>query len=195
MEKFVDKVREYQEQQLVCIGHVDVSVPRASVTVSSFSDLPLNLKLLVRLAHECSLDWHVKLSSTPGDSIFVARPMPEDEEDRSEAIPAKDSQYSRAVISVLRVLRAPRDAPRGFEVDVRESENGAWVGISNKAETQLVLTREMLNPAVSHTATLQAQLKRSTVQLEISVESSRKRLRNEDDQMASPRAKRRALMV
>lgn len=198
MEQFVSKLRLYQDEQQVCIGQVEVSLPRASTTVSSSGELPLNLKLLARLADECSLDWHVKLNSTPGDSIFVVRPMAEETavtQDRSEPIPSKDVLYNPAVANVLRVLRIPHNPPRGFEIDVRESENGAWIGISNRADSQVLLTREMLDSAIRHAATLQVQLKRSTVQLEILTESSRKRTRTEDDVIASPAAKRRAMIA
>jgi hypothetical protein len=192
MDQFVEQVSRYQAKNLVSIGRVDVSTPRASVTVSASGESPLNLQLLARLACECNLDWLVRLFGTPGNAVFVARPMP----DTDDAAPAvfgevkPGANSSAAARSVASALRIPPEPPQGFSVETRETDASQWICVVFSGERQVVLTREMLDGAVRHARTAQAQLQRSAVLLEVPTDGSRKRPREDGPQ--SPEPKRRA---
>lgn len=199
MEQFLSEVTRYQERQLVCVGHVDVSMLKTSATVSSHGEIPLNLKLLSQLAHDSGLDWFVRLHTTEGDTMFVARPFPEESSSlETKAVELTDPQVYRPEIkSVLRTLQVPLSPSTGFSIDVKDDERSSWVCISVSKQDQrpVTLTREMLDAAVRHSRTSQALLLRSAVQAEVPTDLGRKRTHDEKEILNSPVPKRRRVVT
>jgi len=195
MDAFVDDVALYQKRQQICIGHVDVSLPQRSVTVSANGEIPLNLKLLSQLAHNHRLDWSVRLHTSDGDSVFIAQPFPEESSGlETKAVELADPQaYKQEIKSVLRALQVPLSPSTGFSIDVKDGERSSWVCISVSSR-HVTLSREMLDAAIRHARTAHAVLLRSAVQIEVPTDPNRKRMLTETDIINSPPPKRRKVV-